>query len=462
MVNTSKIGNDDIFNYYYQMISKEGNQVYIDAILNRHPNYDISSFHKELFDNVFIEAYGLDFIIDNIDYLHYFTLEEAINTKQVEKLKYVCSQPNLKLLSSTFVLNPHINIDLLKKINSIVNSDNADIISSTRNLNQKKVDSLNRFIEDKQQQAILDFFIKKFEKYEITNNLDLIIDHIDNPHLNKLIQVINDNYFHDTSRVEDFIELFNSQLILLDKLEINPETIQMFNLNRPEYQIKTNQDLLNLLDIRDNYHQSLIDKSDNLTELKKTIINNYFNLDELEFNYKTNKYRQVNLISNELLLIEKINQIETKKDLKRYCLSIKNQSNFFIETDRDYNQICADDLVKSLTQVPHIIKSQNMIKLDGQAFKILVHKIKGYGNYKLALQLYDDISKWIQPSYPSSYISTSLISDKFMGTVEASGTTLGFNNIEASDIYDMGPLDIYTSSKKLEKCKLWNLLWNNW
>ncbi|MDD2378177.1 MAG: hypothetical protein PHE05_05050 [Bacilli bacterium] len=439
---------DYVFNYYYQMYADGRYKKYLDIILEQNPDYDISTFHQEIFDPVFIEAYSLEFLIENIDYLDYLFLEEAINTNQIDKIKFVCTRENLKLLYPAFVLNKGITIDLLDKLEKIVTKENASVISF-RNIDEHKINILYKLIDKQKEYEILEFFINKFEKSKITNQMDIILEYIENPNLYKLIKVIDDNYFNNESEVYSFLELFNRNILLLENMEITPETIKMFSLNRYQYNITTNEDLLNLLEIREEYHHSLIDKSSDIANLKKTIIENYFNLDKNSFDTKLNNYHKTNLINKDLSMIESINNLNTPEELKSYCTSIKQLSNFFNEMDKRYNNTCAHELVESLTKVPYIVKGREIIKLDGQEFKLLVHKIKGYGDYKLAQEVSNDISKWIQPAYPGSYISTSLISDKFMGTVPGNGTILGFNNIKEPDIYDMGPQDIFTSSKQL-------------
>ena len=68
--------------------------------------------------------------------------------------------------------------------------------------------------------------------------------------------------------------------------------------------------------------------------------------------------------------------------------------------------------------------------ISGEEFYMLVHKIKGFGNQKLAGELYNDPSIWTKNYDPYSYISTSAISDKHLGICDGNGYVLGFKNIK--------------------------------
>jgi hypothetical protein len=81
---------------------------------------------------------------------------------------------------------------------------------------------------------------------------------------------------------------------------------------------------------------------------------------------------------------------------------------------------------------------------------MLVHKIKGFGNQKLASELYQDPSIWTKNYDPYSYISTSAISDKHIGICDGNGYVIGFNNIKPEYILAMGPLDILTDTKMVK------------
>ena len=97
-----------------------------------------------------------------------------------------------------------------------------------------------------------------------------------------------------------------------------------------------------------------------------------------------------------------------------------------------------------------IIKGRETIKLTGEEFYMLVHKIKGFGNQKLASELYQDPSIWTKNYDPYSYISTSAISDKHIGICDGNGYVIGFNNIKPEYILAMGPLDILTDTKMVK------------
>lgn len=107
-----------------------------------------------------------------------------------------------------------------------------------------------------------------------------------------------------------------------------------------------------------------------------------------------------------------------------------------------------DSIIEKLKINP-IIRKNNIVKLDGQNFSLLVHKIAGLSNPDYANNLHIDPSFWNSKYEENGYVSTSLISNNHLGIFNSDGYILGFENVKKEQILQMGPTDIFTNKKMI-------------
>ena len=141
--------------------------------------------------------------------------------------------------------------------------------------------------------------------------------------------------------------------------------------------------------------------------------------------------------------------LEEIEELKEFIKGIKKDTNLAVKLVNIGKKLSKESMADKLSGFV-IIKGRETIKLTGEEFYMLVHKIKGFGNQKLASELYQDPSIWTKNYDPYSYISTSAISDKHIGICDGNGYVIGFNNIKPEYILAMGPLDILTDTKMVK------------
>lgn len=103
-----------------------------------------------------------------------------------------------------------------------------------------------------------------------------------------------------------------------------------------------------------------------------------------------------------------------------------------------YGKELQESLSNSELPSPQKDKDVEIISLNGEDFKILVHGLNAYGNGANSYQ-HSDVG--------NAYICTSLISNKYIGRAKAS-IYYGFKNISSKSLALEGPRDIFSYAKK--------------
>ena len=370
----------------------------LEYLYNNFKDFDFSKFSKGMFKRIYIEAYGADLAFKAASKFKQDSLEYGLlNKENFDKVKFYLENDDLTIISESIVLSNEISLNDIKKIKELVkNPDMASVLKS----NIRNIEKFKLVINNKNYLNNFEFLANYFEMFFIPENL---FDIVCEPEFTNFIKNMDASYITSRTHISDFLKMYIT-------------TKKYYNKN--------------------------------LGFKEKEIVNNYaFNANDYNFildennimDFYNQREKNINMFANFM----------KPEQLKEFIKGIKKDTNLAVKLVNIGKKLSKESMADKLSGFV-IIKGRETIKLTGEEFYMLVHKIKGFGNQKLASELYHDPSVWTKNYDPYSYISTSAISDKHIGICDGSGYVIGFNNIKPEYILAMGPLDILTDTKMVK------------
>lgn len=435
--------------YYKHNMSLYGNNASIVEELkylwDNYPDYDFYRFNPGYYKEKYLKKYGFE-IVNKLasnykDGILEFGLENENNYK---KVKFYC-ESKLFNLDVAIVLSDYITLDDMKYMDKLLNNMDYEVVFKKAN-DESSVHLLKEIIYDEKSLKNMNFIGAHFDVYYVHDNFFEIVKSDD---FHEFISKIDDSYLKSDDNINNLFDMFdlykNNNLKNLNKEIFND---YIFNYNNLKYEINND----------DNYYeQKLYHTKENINKLNN--LND--NLDLVSNVYFNRKYKQViNLLNDTKKLLEKNNliddyfmnlyeftNIKNEDELNHYLSTLKYETNIGYKLVSLSKNLARISMANKINNGLYIIKNKEIIKLNGEDFYMLVHKIKGFSNQGLATKLYNDPSNWTKHQDENSYISTSAINHDYMGIVEGYGYVLGFYNISKDDILQMGPSDIFTDRK---------------
>lgn len=422
----------------------------LEYLYNNFKDFDFSRFSKGMFKRVYIEAYGADLTFKAASKFKQDSLEYGLlNKENYDKVKFYLENDDLTIISESIVLSNEISLDDIKKIKELVkNPDMASVLKS----NIRNIEKFKLVINNKNYLNNFEFLANYFEMFFIPENL---FDIVCEPEFTNFIKNIDASYITSRTHISDFLKMYNATKKYYNKnlgFE-EKEIVNNYAFNANDYNFILDEN--NIMDFY-NQREKNIDMFSNFMkpeQLKEFISKVYFN--------RTYK-KTLEILEDTKILLDKKNinddkfnylysfkYLEEIEELKEFIKGIKKDTNLAVKLVNIGKKLSKESMADKLSGFV-IIKGRETIKLTGEEFYMLVHKIKGFGNQKLASELYQDPSIWTKNYDPYSYISTSAISDKHIGICDGNGYVIGFNNIKPEYILAMGPLDILTDTKMVK------------
>lgn len=435
--------------YYKHNMSMFGNNASIREELqylwDNYPDYDFYRFIPGFYKEKYLKKYGFDIVNKLANNYKDGILEYGLeNENNYKKVKFYC-ESKLFNLDAVIVLSDYINLDDMKYMDKLLNNMDYEVVFKKAD-DESSVHLLKEIMYDDKCLRNMRFIGSHFDVYYVHDNFFEIIKSDD---FYEFINRIDDSYLKSDDNINNFFDMFNlyksNNLKNLDQKILND---YLFNYNNLKYNINND----------DNYYkQKLYHTKENINKLND--LND--KLDLVSKVYFNRKYKQViNLLNDTKKLLEKNNlidehfmnlyeftNIKNEDELNHYLNTLKYETNIGYKLVSLSKNLARISMANKINNSLYIIKDKEVIKLNGEDFYMLVHKIKGFSNQGLATKLYNDPSNWTKYQDENSYISTSAISHDYMGMVEGYGYVLGFNKITKDDILQMGPSDIFTDRK---------------
>ena len=436
--------------YVNEYIKTQNNEIW-ELIVKKYPTFDKNKFYDYIFTKEFINHYGVDFLVNHIEIVDDLILEYGMN--KTEKSKYIFENEELLYLKYNLLTNEDLTIDDLKQLKQLLNNKIIrkfiTKIQFVSKENIKEILSMSTTSEE-----IIKILESKTSNLFVGKNIDILLKIINDKNLLKYLRLLNDNYFHNLLKAYDVINTYIENRELIQTLSNQDKEIFNSYINDPshlKYKIKTKEKLYNYNERRFNYIKNLV-QSVELDIIKNEITLSYFHLKYDSFVSEIETIENIYLKTNSFTLEERIElssiktltNLQTKNEIINYISKHKNLENYIENLNLKRKELCKNELSKKINTEKKAFK-EKINELNGENFTFLVHKIAGVNRPDKASELYDNISIWEKS--PSSYISTSLINQKYMGTVNGIGTIFGFNTIKPDDILDMGLEDIFTETR---------------
>ena len=449
--------NNEIFKYFlnnYIVMAKENSLLeLLDKVLEYNPSISLVDIDDTFFkNNIYIKYYDIDFIARNIERITPKELQYGINDPDIKDRIIIIS--NLGITLST--INKNLLFD--DKIDNTFFVDCKHILSNyllNKFINEKFVfdkedlDYMLCISKNDDEKKYFEFFVYNFPNIN-KQETKMIIRH-EKKYFNKLVNLFDNYNINLNMSFKDFIDYYDNNEKLLKTINLipNKDIKENFRLYFNSYITISNvNDLNNIKLLNYKHNRQLIKDEINPNKIKDIITNTYFCITYKEFldiSLDVIKYsNNILSITEQKMISILINETNKKNLLILFDDLYKNNDsyNLIINVQKKYKEYCKCEIVNNLYKTNTKAKT---IKFDGQPFNFIVHKIKGYGFMEMANKISNDPSLWGKNYIEDSYISTSLISDSFLGVNQGIGTILGFTNINSDDILDMGPTDIYTS-----------------
>ncbi len=434
-----------------KIANKNNNLYLLDKILENNPNADLLNMNIEIFENPkYLEEYNIDFIAKNIEKIELKFLDSGIRDPIIKEKLIVMYNNNIPIYSE-ILYSCYTSPDFILKCKNVLkNTSIMNFCNSVFNFDCEDIKYLELISTSKEEQDYFNFFVYNFYIIPRNNYKDIINHKFDN--IEFLINLILKYQIKIDMSYKEFINFYNENEELLCNIKKHPtdDIIEKFKIyfNNRQFEIKTIEDLKN---IKEKIYETIsnnFDSFEDMEELKKKIIRMLFGINYETFLNtlnKINNLREINktLYTNkELEILYKLNKliiIEDKDNLRIIFNDLYNLklSNFFDDIENKYNNYCKLEITGQLYK-----ENEQIVELNGQNFNLLVHRIKGHKYRDIAEKLHQNPLLWTQIYVEDSFISTSLISELFLGIDDGIGTILGFNNINPDDILDIGTQDI--------------------
>lgn len=386
----------------------KGNKEVLEEIENiKGHNIDHRNFQPGYYKKEFINAYGFETVDKARCNYQKKLLKYGIENNKIEEVKLCLLYDFNEKLINDLELNELKKICELKEFKNIFRNyiREIDLVKKVLN-NEKYINNLKKLAT-------------KFELNHIPDMVtdEYFMDNIDLSYITKLIPIgiFNEIYKNCKYLRCNDKDIYNNYIFNKDKYSFPLDEKTFYDKRLHEFKLRCNY--MNIYDLRDAVCEAFFNRRyDRTVELLKDS-KDFIDVSKYEFIIDCDK----NILKENLENLKYENNIADK---------ILSQTKVLAKKD-----ICNNLYVR---------KDSDIIKLKGENFSCLVHKIKGFGDTRIATELYRDPSTWTKYKDNESYISTSAINNNFSGIVDGDGYILGFDNINYKDILAMGPKDILT------------------
>lgn len=386
----------------------KGNNEVLEEIENiKGHNIDHRNFEPGFYKTEYINAYGFEAVDKARRNYQKKLLKYGIENNKVEEVKLCLLYEFNEKLIDDLELNELKKICELKELKNIFRNYIRDIDLVKKVLNNEKY---------------INYLKKLATKFELSYIPEMVtdeyfMDNVDLSYITKLITISTFNEIYTNSKYLRCIDrdIYNNYIFNKYKYSFQLDEKTFYDKRLHEFKLRCNY--MNIYDLRDAVCEAFFNRRyDRTVELLKDS-KDFIDVSKYEFIIDCDK----NTLKNNLENLKYENNIADKILSQTKTLSKKD--------------ICNNLYVR---------KDSDIVKLKGEDFSCLVHKIKGLGDARIATELYRDPSTWIKYNDNESYISTSAINNNFSGIVDGDGYILGFDNINYKDILAMGPKDILT------------------
>ncbi len=442
-------------------------------IINRQIDNGKDYVIRDLFTKEYIDIYGIDLIIKNLDFLSESILRVGLEDERAKEVIKTLDSNNVSfsLLSSFFLEEENITKEYVEEILPLIKEPRyADYIFKVIDYDKERLDFIkNALEEDSNERIILDLITKRFDP-AIQNRAYKIIEIEDRESLAKFINIFPNELFNENSSISRFVKLYNKNQNLMQDISMTDSYKEDLRLkfktyitdqNKDNLQIDTKERLDNIYEIRYDFYKNKIMNSNNLNQIRGYITQNYFGMRYKNF---IDKLREINKVSSryeflddsdniKLAELHRILTVTSKEELLDIYENMNGIEGFdkaediylyFSNIDKKLESVYQKDIVSTLTQVD---LDKDIIYFRGEDFNFFVHKIIGLGRPDLALELNKHPEKWMDNA--KKYIDVTYINEEAMGLVAGGGVKLILNDIEPNEVVSMGPEDIMTNHSNI-------------
>lgn len=396
------------------------------------PNFDFSKYKVGIFSLPNIEKMGEVFLLT-----HYEWLTRALLELSKEKIYYV--EQNRKFIYFDPMSLESLSIeelDEIKKYNDDVFYLFCELSKSFKfKKNYKKI---------LQKIDVVSFIAKNFEDVYSESLRKDVERFILDQNSSNCISKVDKRYITSSSSLIRFLKSYSicKDLVpLIDSNNAKKFNDLLFNNHTLKLQIVNSEELNNYYELK--YKKVINLLNNDIDECKEVISELYFNIKYEILKKSLETAKKCNMFSKYTRLLD----ISTKEEIIAFLDEIKEETNIYYEIETSLTDVSKRSICDSIK--PTFKVNNGIVLLDGCNFSFLVHCIKGYADRKKASLLSMNPAYWYDCSKEDSYISTSYISNDFMGMNSSISYILGFNNISEDDILYFGLGDIYSSRKQV-------------
>lgn len=395
----------------------------LDILYDFDPTF--TKFEIDVFTDKFIYKYGMKALYNAI-------IHDKVYLLEYPKDKLKCFLEETPSLS-----------DVYYHASKVTEEDYKNIGKHAENLNFKTLfefchgkDSLYQIIEtfnNKKHLENLIFISKYFPLYNLNDTT------FKEEGFDEFCKLIDTRYIINNRTLSDFYMAFSNNKYLIKRIKTDQDKVKFNNYI-------FNYEYLYFPFYLDTYYDDRLESvkyeiDRNLpNEIIDMISNVYFGID----------YKYIKNIINDATSLGltdlKFFDFNDKYELLKFIEEHKYDSTIALDL-LDNSKIESKKLLSEKLKLNYKINNNEKIKLNGQDFSFLAHKVSGLTNQKLASKIRRDPSLWGSMYDANGYISTSYITNNHIGVVSEDGFMFGFNNLNADEILQMGPTDIFTSAR---------------
>lgn len=432
--------NNKFFQIFYRQIANSGNLHFLAEVIKIDPNFNISNFDNNYFNQTLTNNYSLTFLARALTVKIPIKLLESGTRDEIvkEKIIYFANFDLFNLIDYSLIYSDDFTIDYFNKILTSFDKFEQICIFKLLRLNSKvNVKLVKMILENETALFNLKFILTHFDDSDFKSH-NLNEDILFSNNFTYFIKAIKNSFFTSKTLLSTFISLyikykkFFESEIIISSTEIVTEFLK--DPNRDHYGINSLADFDNFEQLRYNYYQNNFNQ--------ELITQSYFGITFAELNQRIKLYISRNKIisflsDNEITLL---NNLISNND---YLDLVYNNYKALDIIETRYRNVCKKDIVDNLF---YIKSGEPVINISRTFFNILAHRIRTEpGSNPIGDRLTRDLTEWDKNFIPDAYLSTTPINQYCLELISGGNYFLGFTNITYEDIIDMGFIDIYSS-----------------
>jgi len=419
----------DLFPILFESLINKGYAETLEAIAKIDIDFDPLNFDEELFQEKYINAYGIRVLLKLQNRIDINLLDSGLRDFEIkEKIVYFANETIFDKISRNHIYNDNFSITFFDAIKKIFNRfELSCFIKMMSSIKDYEIDEIKLILENQELLFKFRFLltrISEFSFYIIQSNKEEFYS-------NEMTIFVKTFIKHKINTSDNHFAIFTLfkqyRFLFINNDIINSKTIKAFleDQNRDKYGINNIDDLNNFFELRNKYY---------LENPSNEMFLSIFGLSKEKLLEKIKKY----IKANKELKFLSIDEIKLLSDLDY----LKNNPEFLAKIELRYRTYCKKEITSSLFIPKH---NSDIIDLSLTPFRTIAHKIRFASGKAIGKKLTTDLSLWDSNYIDSSYISGTLIDDYSLGMIDSSEYTLCFSNIDSEDILDMGLIDIFAS-----------------